>query len=179
MADFSNRILRAAKLDASLYEEVESDKTALGQATMVVILSSIAAGIGGATVRLGIGGFIASAIVSLLAWYVWAYLTYLIGTRMLPGPATEADLGQLLRTTGFSSAPGLIQVLGIIPGFFGFVFLAAWIWMLVAMVIAVRQALDYSSTLRAVGVCVIGWLAQTAILLLFFVITGGPLARII
>ena len=81
--------------------------------------------------------------------------------------------------SSFSSAPGLIQVFGIIPGFFGFVFLAAWIWMLVAMVIAVRQALDYSSTLRAVGVCVIGWLAQTAILLLFFVITGGPLARII
>jgi hypothetical protein len=176
MADFSNRILRAAKLDVSLYGEVESDKTALGQATMVVILSSIAAGIGAAAVRLGIGWFIASAIVSLLAWYVWAYLTYLIGTRMLPEPATEADLGQLLRTTGFSSAPGLIQVLGIIPGLSNLVLLVAWVWMLAAMVIAVRQALDYSSTARALGVCVIGWLAQTAILLLFFVITGGPQA---
>ena len=176
MADFSNRILRAAKLDASLYEEVESDKTALGQATMVVILSSIAAGVGAAAIRLGIGWLIASTIVSLLAWYVWAYLTYLIGTKMLPEPATEADLGQLLRTTGFSSAPGLIQVLGIIPGLSNLVFLVAWVWMLAAMVIAVRQALDYSSTARALGVCVIGWLAQTAILLLFFVITGGPQA---
>ncbi len=178
MADFGNRILRAAKLDASLYEEVESDKTALGQATMVVMLSSVAAGIGGAVGHLGIGGFVAGAIVSLLAWYVWAYLTYLIGTRILPEPATEADLGQLLRTTGFSSAPGLIQVLGIIPGFSGIVFLAAWIWMLVAMVIAVRQALDYSSTFRAIGVCVIGWLIQTLILLLFFHLSGGPLARV-
>jgi hypothetical protein len=69
-----------------------------------------------------------------------------------------------LRTIGFSSAPGLIRVLGIIPILGGIVFFVASIWMLVAMVIAVRQALDYSGTLRAVGVCAIGWVIQVVLM---------------
>ena len=97
----------------------------------------------------------------------------LIGTKFLPEPQTSADHGELLRTIGFSSSPGFIRVLGIIPGLTGIVFLAASIWMLVAMVIAVRQALDYRSTLRAVGVCMIGWIIQTLILVLLFSILGG------
>ncbi len=113
-------------------------------------------------------------IVALIAWYVWAYLTYFIGTKFLPEPQTKADHGELLRTIGFSSSPGLIRVLGVIPGLGAVVFLVASIWMLVAMIIAVRQALDYESTLRAVGVCVIGWIIQTLILLLLFSVLGGP-----
>ncbi len=105
-------------------------------------------------------------IAALIGWYVWAYLTYFIGTKFLPEPQTEADLGELLRTIGFSSSPGLIRVFGIIPGLAGPLFLVASIWMLVAMVIAVRQALDYESTSRAVGVCVIGWIVQLLILVL-------------
>ncbi|MCK5656218.1 MAG: hypothetical protein KAI21_00170, partial [Deltaproteobacteria bacterium] len=86
---------------------------------------------------------------------------------------TKADVGELLRTIGFSSSPGLIRVLGIIPFLRGLVFLVAGVWMLVAMVIAVRQALDYQSTLRAVGVCIIGWIAQALVLLLLFYFLGG------
>jgi hypothetical protein len=82
-------------------------------------------------------------------------------------------VGQLLRTIGFSSSPGLIRVLGIIPGLTGVVFFIASIWMLVAMVIAVRQALDYQSTLRAVGVCAIGWVVQALVLALVFFLFGG------
>lgn len=93
-------------------------------------------------------------------------LTYFIGTRWLPEPQTRADHGGLLRTIGFSSAPGLIRVLGIIPGLRGIVFSVAGIWMLVAMVIAVRQALDYKSTWRAIGVCVIGWVIQGVVLVI-------------
>ncbi len=83
---------------------------------------------------------------------------------MLPEPQTRADHGELLRTIGFSSAPGLIRVLGIIPGLADLVFSVAGVWMLVAMVIAVRQALDYKSTWRAIGVCVVGWTIQAVIL---------------
>ena len=115
----------------------------------------------------------AGTIAALMGWYIWAYLTYFIGTKFLPEPQTQADLGELLRTIGFSSSPGLIRVLGIIPGLGGIVFLAASIWMLVAMVIAVRQALDYKSTLRAVGVCAIGWVIQMLILVALFSILGG------
>lgn len=172
MANLMDRILRAAKLDVNLYEEVEADKGAIGQAMAVVVLSSLAAGVG----SIGTGGFkgvLIGTIAALIGWYIWAYLTYFIGTKFLPEPQTKADHGELLRTIGFASSPGLIRVLGIIPGLGGLVFLAASIWMLVAMVIAVRQALDYESTLRAVGVCVIGWIVQTVILVLLFSFLGG------
>jgi hypothetical protein len=165
MTTFGDRIIRAAKLDAQLYEEVEADTGAMGQAMGVVVLSSIAAGVG----SVGIGGLwaiVVGTIAALIGWYVWAYLTYFIGTKFLPEPQTEADLGELLRTTGFSSSPGLIRVFAIIPGLAAPLFLITSIWMLVAMVIAVRQALDYESTWRAVGVCVIGWIVQLLILVL-------------
>ncbi|MDH5203528.1 MAG: YIP1 family protein [Nitrospirota bacterium] len=172
MAIFIDRIIRASKLDVHLYEEVEADTRAMSQAMGVVVLSSIAAGIGNIA-RGGLGGILTGTIIALIGWYIWAYLTYFIGTKFLPEPQTEANPGELLRTIGFSSSPGLIRVLGIIPWLAGVVFLVASIWMLVAMVIAVRQALDYKSTLRAVGVCVIGWIIQSLILVLLFTVLGG------
>ena len=173
MASFKDRIFRAAKLDVSLYEEVEADKGALGQSMGVVVLSSIAAGLASISTA-GFGGILVGTITALIGWFVWAYLTYFIGTKLLAEPQTKADPGELLRTIGFSSSPGLIRVLGIIPGLRWIVFLIGGIWMLVAMVIAVRQALDYQSTARAAGVCIIGWIIQAAILMLLFSIFGGP-----
>ena len=165
MASMVDRMIRAAKLDPQLYEEVEADKGALGQAMGVVVLASVAGGVGSGGLG-GLSGFFIGTVGSLIGWFIWAGLTYLIGTRLLPEPETRADLGELLRTIGFSSSPGLVRVLGLIPGITGIVFLISGIWMLVAMIIAVRQALDYRSTLRAVGVCVIGWIVQVVVLVL-------------
>ena len=165
MASIWDRMFRAAKLDARLYEEVEADTDATMQAMTVVVLAAIAAGIG----SLGSGSataIVTGTIVSLVGWLVWAFLTYFIGTRLLPEPQTSADYGELLRTIGFASAPGVIRALGIVPGLGAPLFLIGGIWMLVAMVIAVRQALDYTSTWRAVGVCLIGWLVQAVIIML-------------
>jgi len=165
MASFIDRVIRAAKLDPNLYEEVEADKTAMGQAMGVVVLSGVAAGIGAIGIH-GAPGIVPCAIGALIGWFIWAGLTYLIGTKFLPEPQTKSDMGELLRTIGFSSSPGLIRVLGVIPVLGGIVFFVAPIWMLIAMVIAVRQALDYTSTGRAVGVCLIGWIIQIVIILL-------------
>ena len=172
MGGFISRMIRAAKLDVQLYEEVEADQSAMGQAMGVVVLSSVAAGIGSSGV-LGLGGMFAGVIAALVGWFIWAYLTYFIGTKLLPEPQTRADHGELLRTIGFSSSPGLIRVFGIVPALAGIVFLVAAIWMLVAMVIAVRQALDYTSTMRAVGVCLIGWIVQGVIFGLVIVLIRG------
>ena len=159
MASFTDRMIRAAKLDVDLYEEVEEDKSAMGQALGVVILSSVAAGIG--TIgTIGLKGLVLGTIAALLGWFIWAFLTYFIGTKLLPEPQTKSDYGELLRTIGFSSSPGVLRVLGIIPLLGGILNLLTGIWMLVAMVIAVRQALDYKSTWRAAGVCLIGWIVQ-------------------
>ncbi len=171
MSSFKDRIIRAAKLDVHLYEEVEADTGALGQAMTVVLLSSFAAGIG--TFQYGgLSGILIGTIGALIGWYIWAYLTYFIGTKLLPEQQTSATHGELLRTIGFSSSPGIIRVLGIIPGIAQIVMFGASVWMLVAMVIAVRQALDYKSTLRAVGVCIIGWIIQILFLAILFFLFG-------
>ncbi len=173
MASFQERIIRAAKLDVNLYEEVEADPEAMGQAMGVVILSAVAAGIASFG-QVGLTGILIATLGALVSWYLWAFLTYIIGAKLLPEPQTSADYGQLLRTIGFSSAPGLLRVFGIIPGLRTLVFFAASVWMLVAMVVAVRQALDYTSTWRALGVCVVGWLVQALILVLVFPMFGRP-----
>lgn len=172
MASITDRMIRAAKLDVTLYEEVEADKGAMGQAMGVVVLSGVAAGIG--TIgMMGIKGLVLGTIVALAGWFIWAFLTYFIGTRLLPEPQTKADYGELLRTIGFSSSPGVLRVLGIIPMLGSILSFICGIWMLVAMVIAVRQALDYKSTWRAVGVCLIGWIVQIVIFGIFFGLAGG------
>ena len=167
---FINRIFRAIKIDLDLYEEVEADKKATLQAGMVVVLSSLAAGIG--AIQLGASNLILAPILSLLSWYVWAYIIYFIGAKLFPEPTTKADHGQLLRTIGFSSAPGLIRVFGFTPDLTSIIFIVASIWMLVAMVIAVKQALDYNSIWRAIGVVVIGFLVQAIVLIMLLRIFG-------
>jgi len=169
MASIQERIIRAARLDAELYEEVEADQSSLGQATAVVVMSALAAGIGSAGGGLGL---VYGTLAALASWYIWAFLAYFIGTRLFPEPQTSADHGELLRTIGFSSAPGLIRVLGVFAFLREAVFLVAGVWMLVAMVIAVRQALDYTSTWRAVAVCMVGWLVQALILLVMMSLLG-------
>lgn len=172
MASITDRMLRAAKLDGNLYEEVEADKGAMGQALGVVVLSSVAAGIGTIAVT-GIGGLFIGTLSALVGWFIWAFLTYYIGTKLLPEPQTHADIGELLRTIGFSSSPGVLRVLGIIPMLGPILSIICNIWMLVAMVVAVRQALDYKSTWRAIGVCLIGWIIQVLVFALFWGMAGG------
>jgi len=172
MPSLTDRMMRAAKLDVSLYEEVEADKNATSQAMTVVILSSVASGIG-AMGTIGIKGLVFGTIGALVGWFIWAYLTYAIGTKLLAEPQTKADIGELLRTIGFSSSPGTLRVLGIIPMIGNVVNLVCGIWMLVAMIIAVRQALDYKSTWRAVAVCLVGFIVQIIVFAIFFQLFGN------
>ena len=138
---FVDRMIRAAKLDPRLYEEVKADTSAMKQAMGVVVLSGVARGIGFMQ-EPGLMDMLIATGLSLLGWYVWAYLTYIIGTRLFPETQTQANYGLLLRTIGFSNAPGMFLVLVIIPGFGNIVNLLALMWMFAAMVIAVRQALN-------------------------------------
>ena len=167
-----DRVIRAARLDASLYEEVEADPSSIGQATTVVVLASIAGGIGTAGIE-GQPGLVLGLILNLIGWYIWAFLTYFIGTRLLPQPSTEADIGQLLRTLGFAAAPGLLRVLAVVPAIGPLVMIITAFWSLATMVVAVRQALDYDSTSRAILVCVIGWIVQLLIIMIPFFVIGS------
>ncbi|HEX3646764.1 MAG TPA: YIP1 family protein [Vicinamibacterales bacterium] len=161
---FVMRLIGALAIDPVTYEEVEADRSATGQALLVVVLSSVGAGIGAR--GLGSGSpqsMVFISAVSLIAWMCWALLTYQIGVRLLPEDETQSDVGELLRTIGFSAAPGMLRIFGIVPGAAIPAFAITAIWMLVAMVVAVRQALDYKSTARAVAVCGLGWALAVAI----------------
>ena len=171
-----NRMFRASKLDVELYEEVEADKSLLTEAMVVVILSSLASGIG--SWSMGFGELFTTTIGELISWYVWAFIVYLIGTKLLPEPQTVADHGELLRTIGYSSAPGVIRILKLILPFDRAIDFLAISWMLAAMIIAVRQALDYESTMRSVAVCILGLLVKI-IALTFILLALGFLYNVI
>ena len=157
-----NRIFRAIKIDVELYEEVERDKSATIQAGLVVVLSSMAAGVG--ALQLGASNFLLAPIFSLISWYVWAYIIYFVGVKLFPEKNTKRNHGELLRTIGFSSAPGLLRVFGITPDLMAVTFIGSAFWMLACMVVGVRAALDYKSLWRALGVVIVAWLFQAILL---------------
>ena len=163
-----NRIFRAIKIDVELYEEVERDKSATIQAGLVVVLSSMAAGVG--ALQLGASNFLLAPIFSLISWYVWAYIIYFVGVKLFPEKNTKSNHGELLRTIGFSSAPGLIRVFGVTPDLMAVTFLGSAFWMLACMVVGVRAALDYKSLWRALGVVIVAWLFQAILLLTILIL---------
>jgi len=158
MASFQGRVIGALTLNVATYEEVERDTSATAQAAGVVVLAAISSGIGWIWYG-GLSGIVSGAVVALVAWVVGAVVVWLIGTKVLPGPRTEADITQVMRCVGFAQAPGLLAFISIIPVIGWLITFALWIWGLVAWVIAVRQALDYDDTMRAVIVCLLAWVA--------------------
>ena len=157
-----DRIFRAIKIDVELYEEVERDKSATIQAGLVVVLSSMAAGVG--ALQLGASNFLLAPIFFLISWYVWAYIIYFVGVKLFPEKNTKSNHGELLRTIGFSSAPGLLRVFGVTPDLMAVTFIGSAFWMLACMVVGVRAALDYKSLWRALGVVIVAWLFQAILL---------------
>lgn len=149
---FGERMLGAAKLQVWAYEEVEADETATRQAATVVIQVAIAQAIG--TLGHGWIGILLAVMGAFLGWLIWSAVTYGIGT-LLGGTATW---GELLRTIGFAQTPGLLYLLAVIPGLGWLVRVVVAIWILIAGVLAIRQALDFG-TGRAIVTAVVGWLA--------------------
>lgn len=177
MSSFVERIIGAAKLDPNTYEDVESDSTATTQAMIVVVVSALAGGIG-AFADNGGKGFFSMTLATLLGWYAWAFTTWLIGTKLLPESQTRSDVGELLRTTGFSASPGILRVFGGIPVLGPLINFGTALWMLAAMAIAVKHALDYTTTRRAVAVCLLGFLAYLVVVIGFAVFLGISLSTL-
>jgi len=171
MASFSQRVVGALKLQAVTFEEVEHDTTATGQAAVVVLLASLSSGI--AFIRYGgLTGVFSNAVWALVSWVFFAGLVWLIGTKIVPGRNTQADLGQLLRTMGFANAPGLLAFIGVIPLLGWPIWFGIVLWTIAATVIAVRQALDYESTSRAVVTVVLAFVAALILTSIFALGSG-------
>jgi hypothetical protein len=154
---FADRVKGVLFLDVKTFEEIEANKTANGQALVVVIAASLAAGLG-AGIQLGVIGLLRETIGALVGWVMWAGVTWVIGSKLLPEPQTRTDMGELLRVIGFAYAPQLFAFFAFIPFLSGIVSTVVAFWLLAATILAVRQALDYVSTLRAAAVVLIGWL---------------------
>ena len=171
----TDRMIAAAKLEVWAYEEVEADETATSQAAIAVVIVAVARAIG--EYHGGIGAVIGGVVSAILGWLLWSAITYFIGTRLFHGTATW---GELLRTIGFAQSPGVFFVLGIIPFLGVLVRLAVFLWILVAGIVAIRQALDFD-TGRAVATAVIGWLVLVAVsaVVAIFAGVGAGLAALV
>jgi hypothetical protein len=164
-----NRIYRSIKIDPEVFDEVQKDKNATITAGVVVVLSSLAAGIGAS--HFGAVNFFLAPVLSLVAWFMWAYIVYFIGVKLFPDPKTKATHTALLRSIGFSSAPGLIRILGFNEDLMTVMFVGSAFWMLACMVVAVKQTLNYKSLWKALGVVTIAWLTQAFLLIIILAST--------
>ena len=161
---YLRRLAGAMVLDTATYEDVEGDRRATVWACLTVLLASVGEGVA-LRASGGLTNVALMSAVALMGWAAWALLTFEVGARLMPGARTHSDVGELLRTLGFAAAPGLVAYLSLVPGLMMPVLLISRAWMLLAMVVAVRQALDYTSTWRAIAVCLVGWLLTSAIIL--------------
>ena len=165
------RMVRASRLDVHIFEEVEADTSATRQALSVVALVALATGIASLGTT-GLIGLFVGVVSAIVGWALWAWILHLIGTKIMPSHSTHADWGQLARTLGFAQSPGILRVLGRVPVVGNIIFAVASIWMLVAMVVAVRQALDYTSTWRAIAVVLIGFIPYVLLMSIAFAFLG-------
>lgn len=173
MSTFPQRLYGALTLRAKTFEEVEHDAQATGQAALVVLMAALSSGASVAGL-FGLGGMLQQTLIAIVAWAVSAAVIWFIGTKILPGRRTEGGVGQLLRTLGFAHAPIVCSVLAAVPLVGWVVRLVLWPWALLAIVVAVRQALDYDDTLRALLVCLIAWAAWMAVSMAGALVGLGP-----
>jgi Yip1 domain len=168
---FSERVIGAARLDPRVYEEVEADTSATGQAFAVIALAMLAEAIGASP--FGVAFLVPILIRALIGWMLWAGMIYLVGVYLLPEPQTNATLGQLLRTIGFAASPGLLRILAFVPLLGWLVRFVVWIWLIMTTVVAVRQALDLSTVGRALAVCLIASLVDFVALMILAIAFAG------
>jgi hypothetical protein len=171
MASFQDRIVGAMQLRPASFEEIEHDTAATGQAAIVVLLASVSSGIAFIWYG-GLSGVVGSAVWALVSWTLFAGLVWIVGTKVIPGRNTEADLGQLLRTMGFAQAPGLLAFIGAIPLVGWPIWVGVVVWRVMATVVAVRQALDYEHTARAVAAVLLAFVVAMVFTSVFALATS-------
>lgn len=182
MGNLADRMIRAARLDANFYVQVMNDPAAIRQALLVVLIYSSFAGIGAGLLTLpdvDAGQFVLNIFVGLFSalvlWFVWSFVTYFIGTTLFKGPQTPwrviATYGEFLRSIGFAATPGILLIFILIPLAGILLSLAAGVWMFIATVIAVREALDFS-TRRAICTCVVSGILHLVFAILIILVLG-------
>ena len=169
---FGERIVGAMKLDANTFEDIERDQSAIGQAIGVIALAAVSNGMGWIFYS-GFSGIFTGVITSLIGYALWATVVWLVGTKLMPDPATKADFPETFRVVGFAAAPGLLSIVTIIPLLGWLLMGVLWIWSIAAMVVATRQVLDYTDTFKAVIVVLIGFALYAFVMVTIWVFSFG------
>jgi len=170
---FIKRLIRALLLDPNVYEEIEHDRRAMWQAALVVLLVSLSRGLYAYNVGDYVG-LVVSTVTNFVLWILLSFLVYIIGTKLFPESETRSDQWEVMRVLGFASAPGIFRVFASVPHLTAIVFLIVWVWTLSAMIVAVRQALDFRSTWNAIWVCVVGLITYWLLYVILFFAFGLP-----
>lgn len=180
------RMIGAAFFNRQTYEEIEQDQGALGQAIAVVLFVTLCGIIGGAVSGLFgdvsavkiIVGAIGGLVFGIIRWALWVTVMYWVGGRMLRTSDTQTSWGELGRVMGFAYTPGVLSVLVFIPGIGPLFPFIGFCWTLAAVIVAVRQAMDFESIGRAIGVvllsAVIGFIPWIIIKIIEWSVLGGP-----
>jgi Yip1 domain len=179
---FGDRIVGAMKLDPNTFEDIERDPTAMGQAVGVIALAAVSLGLGNIWYG-GITGILFGICTSLIGYAFWSVVVWLVGTKLMPDPATKADFPEAFRVIAFAAAPGILGAVTIIPLLGWLLMVVIWLWSIAAMVVAVKAVLDYTDTFKAVIVVVIGFIAYLVVwgtitmMTLGAAMLGGAMAR--
>jgi hypothetical protein len=168
MATLPERMVGAMQANVKTFQEIEADSSAMGQAVAVIVIAGVVSLIGNIW-RAGIGVGVMHLIISIIGYALWSLIIVLVGTKLMPEPTTKADFNEGFRVIGFTASPGIFNVLAIVPFLGPLISFVIWIWMVIIGVVAVREVLDYTSTARAIVVCLIA--AVVCWIITFVIIT--------
>jgi hypothetical protein len=168
---FGDRVIGALKLDENAFEDAERDPTSIGQAVGVIVLGAVSTGIGWIMYS-GFSGIVSGAVSALIGVLISSLLIWLVGTKLMPGPNTQADFPQTFRTVGFASAPALFGFITIIPLLGWLLYFVIALWQIAATVVAVKAVLDYADIGKAIIVVVICWVIGMVVSLMLMSLVG-------
>jgi len=166
-----DRMLGALRLQSAAYEEIEADQKATGEAAFIVVATSLVSGAVNGVLTGASSGFF-GALGSLLGWAFYAYVAYVVGVKLFPGPETKSSWGELARTLGYANTARFLILFELVPGLQALTRLVVAIWVLVATVVALRAALDIT-TGRAIGIAIVSAIGQLIIIALALTIAAA------
>ncbi|MCL0102194.1 hypothetical protein M1O29_03835 [Dehalococcoidia bacterium] len=146
------RIWRAAKFDAALYQELQSDPIARFQAIVIVALSIFASALGGAIAAQFSGSIsTTSSISTALAlmpgiWLVGTISVYVLGGLSQGLRGTKVNDRQVFTAMGFAAAPSFLLLFVAIP----VIWIVVLLWLPASMAFAAKNTMDIS-LLRAIS----------------------------
>ena len=158
----TDRMLGALRLETATYEEVEADEKATGEAAFIVVATSLLSGAVNGVLTGASSGFF-GALGSFLGWVFYAWVAYIVGVKLFPGPATKSSWGEVARTLGYANMPRFLIIFELVPGLAAITRTVVGLWVLAATIVALRSALDISIG-RAIWIAIASAIAQLIII---------------